>query len=97
MTAAVETVAFARPRFALARRLLANRSFLIGAALFGFILFIAIFAGLLSPFDPLRGNFRTRMVAPSGTQSPCCFSQAWRSSIALAWYASFVEPTWQTS
>src|ERR1700712_5491623 len=34
--------------------------------------------------------------APSGTQSPCSFSQVCRSSIARAWYVSFVEPTWQT-
>jgi peptide/nickel transport system permease protein len=58
---------FARPQFVLARRLLANRSFLIGAILFGFVLLVAVFAGLLSPFDPLRGNFRARMVAPDGT------------------------------
>jgi hypothetical protein len=35
--------------------------------------------------------------APSGTQSPCSFSQACRSLMARSRYFSVVEPTWQTS
>src|SRR6478735_11517782 len=35
--------------------------------------------------------------APSGTQSPWARSHATRSSVALRWYFSWVEPTWHTS
>jgi len=47
------------------RRLLANRSFVIGATLVGAIVVLACLAGLIAPFDPLKGNFRERMVPPS--------------------------------
>ncbi len=47
-----------------ARRLLANRSFLIGAVLVGLVVLLAILAGFIAPFDPLKGNFRARMLAP---------------------------------
>ena len=47
------------------RRLLHNRSFVLGAALVLFVALIAIFADLLAPFDPLRSNFRARFVAPN--------------------------------
>lgn len=46
------------------RRLLANRSFAIGAALVGLVIVLAMLAGTIAPFDPLKGNFRARMVAP---------------------------------
>jgi peptide/nickel transport system permease protein len=46
------------------RRLFANRSFLIGAILIGLIAVIAVNAGWLSPFDPVKGNFRARMKPP---------------------------------
>ena len=51
-----------RPSFG--RRLLANRSFVIGALLVGLVVVLAALAGVLAPFDPLKGNFRARMVAP---------------------------------
>ena len=47
------------------RRLLSNRSFTIGAALVGLVLLLALLAGYIAPFDPLKGNFRARMMAPS--------------------------------
>jgi peptide/nickel transport system permease protein len=48
-----------------ARRLLANRSFTIGAALVGLVVTLALLAGVIAPFDPLKGNFRARMLAPT--------------------------------
>ena len=47
------------------RRLLLNRSFTIGAALVGLVLLLALLAGYIAPFDPLKGNFRARMMAPN--------------------------------
>lgn len=47
------------------RRLLANRSFVIGALLVGVVVLAALLAGWIAPFDPLKGNFRARMQAPS--------------------------------
>ena len=47
-----------------ASRLLTNRSFVIGAVLVGLVLLLAALAGVIAPFDPLKGNFRSRMVAP---------------------------------
>ena len=47
------------------RRLLSNRSFTIGASLVGLVLLLALLAGVIAPFDPLKGNFRARMMAPS--------------------------------
>lgn len=52
-----------RPSFL--RRLLLNRSFLIGALLVGLILLAAVLANVIAPYDPLKGNFRARMQAPS--------------------------------
>jgi peptide/nickel transport system permease protein len=49
------------------KRLLANRSFLIGATLVAMVVVLACLAGFVAPFDPLRGNFRERM-APPGMQ-----------------------------
>ena len=46
------------------RRLLANRSFLIGAALVGTVVVLACLAGVIAPFDPLKGNFRVRLAPP---------------------------------
>jgi peptide/nickel transport system permease protein len=46
------------------RRLLANRSFVIGATLVGAIVVLACLAGVIAPFDPLKGNFRERMLSP---------------------------------
>ncbi|MDQ4134849.1 MAG: ABC transporter permease [Pseudomonadota bacterium] len=48
-------------------RLLHHRSFLIGAALVLVIVFIAVFADLIAPFDPLRNNVRARLRPPDGT------------------------------
>ena len=47
------------------QRLLANRSFVIGATLVGAVVLLACLAGVIAPFDPLKGNFRERMVPPS--------------------------------
>jgi peptide/nickel transport system permease protein len=47
------------------RRLLHNRSFVLGGALVLFVAVIAIFADVLAPYDPLRSNFRARFVAPN--------------------------------
>lgn len=47
------------------RRLLSNRSFTIGATLVGLVLLLALLAGYIAPFDPLKGNFRARMMAPN--------------------------------
>ena len=49
------------------QRLLANRSFVLGAALVAIVVVLASLAGLVAPFDPLKGNFRDRM-APPGIQ-----------------------------
>ncbi len=48
-------------------RLLHHRSFLIGAALVLVIVFVAVFADLIAPFDPLRNNVRARLRPPDGT------------------------------
>jgi peptide/nickel transport system permease protein len=47
------------------RRFLSNRSFVIGGALFLFVLLVALSADLVAPFDPLRNNFRYRLGAPN--------------------------------
>jgi len=52
-----------RPSFV--RRLFANRSFTIGLLLVGTVAVLAVLAGVIAPFDPLKGNFRARMVAPN--------------------------------
>ncbi len=52
-------------RFATARRFLANRSFVIGGSLFLFVVVIALIAGIVAPFDPLKNNFRYRLGAPN--------------------------------
>ena len=52
-----------RPSFG--RRLFDNRSFTIGVALVGLVVAMALLAGVIAPFDPLKGNFRERMVAPT--------------------------------
>src|SRR5258705_4425889 len=54
-------------RGAFVQRLLANRSFVIGAALVAIVVVLGCLAGLVAPFDPLKGNFRDRM-APPGMQ-----------------------------
>jgi peptide/nickel transport system permease protein len=52
-----------RPSFV--RQLLANRSFLIGVILVGFVFLLAVLANVIAPYDPLKGAFRSRMAAPS--------------------------------
>ncbi len=47
------------------RRLLSNRSFVLGATLVLFIALVAVLAPVLAPYDPLRSNFRTRLLPPS--------------------------------
>ena len=48
-------------------RLLQSRSFLIGAVVVITIALIAVFADVLSPYDPLRNSFRTRLRPPDET------------------------------
>lgn len=69
MSAAAHTAsapAAAQPsrRAAFVRRLLANRSFTIGLALVGAVVLMALLANFIAPFDPLKGNFKARMLAP---------------------------------
>jgi peptide/nickel transport system permease protein len=47
------------------QRLLHNRSCVIGGLLVLFVVLIAIFAGELAPYDPMRSNFRARLAPPS--------------------------------
>ena len=61
--ASISPVSAGRPTFV--RRLFANRSFTIGLALVGTVVLLALLAGVIAPFDPLKGNFRARMVAPN--------------------------------
>lgn len=49
------------------RRFLSNRSFVIGAVLFFTVVVIALLAGFIAPFDPLKNNFRYRLGAPNAT------------------------------
>lgn len=49
------------------RRFLSNRSFVIGAVLFFTVVVIALLAGVIAPFDPLKNNFRYRLGAPNAT------------------------------
>ncbi len=51
-------------RMAFVRRLLANRSFTMGLVLVGIVVALALLADVIAPFDPLKGNFRARMVPP---------------------------------
>ena len=63
---ALTSAAVASPagRSSFTRRLFANRSFAIGAGLVGLVVVLALLAGAIAPFDPLKGNFRARMVPP---------------------------------
>lgn len=54
-------------RFGQFRRFLANRSFVIGGALFLFVVLVAASADLVAPFDPLKNNFRYRLGEPNAT------------------------------
>lgn len=58
-------VAGRKTKFPLIRRFAANRSFTIGFVLFLSVVFVALAADLLAPFDPLRNNFRYRLGAPN--------------------------------
>ncbi len=69
MSAAAHTAsapAAAQPsrRAAFVRRLLANRPFTIGLALVGAVVLMALLANFIAPFDPLKGNFKARMLPP---------------------------------
>lgn len=48
------------------RQLARHRSFQVGGVLLGFILFLAIFADLIAPFEPDENNFRAMLAAPGG-------------------------------
>jgi peptide/nickel transport system permease protein len=45
-------------------RLVANRSFLVGGMLVLAVALVAVLADVIAPFDPLRNNFRARMLPP---------------------------------
>ncbi|HSQ82503.1 MAG TPA: ABC transporter permease [Casimicrobiaceae bacterium] len=47
------------------RRVLAHRSIVIGGALVLLVALVAVFAGLIAPYDPLASNFHARLQAPS--------------------------------
>lgn len=47
------------------RRLFMHRSFLVGALLFGTIIFMALFADLIAPYDPNKNNYRALLMPPS--------------------------------
>ena len=49
----------------LIKRLLKNRTFVIGCVLFGIVLAMAIFAPWISPHAPDRNNFRYRLGEPN--------------------------------
>jgi peptide/nickel transport system permease protein len=57
--------AFRRLAGPFVQRLLHNRSFIIGGGLVLFVVLIAVFAGELAPYDPMRSNFRARLAPPS--------------------------------
>lgn len=65
MSASANATAIRSPGAMVLRRLLRHRSFLIGAALFGLIVFAAIFADVIAPLDPYARNFRYRLGAPT--------------------------------
>ncbi len=46
------------------RRLLHNRSFVAGAVLVLFVVLVSVLAPVLAPYDPMRSNFRARMLPP---------------------------------
>ena len=45
-------------------RLVRNRSFVAGAVLVLFVVLVSVLAPVLAPYDPMRSNFRARMVPP---------------------------------
>ncbi|MFK4826235.1 ABC transporter permease [Paenochrobactrum sp. BZR 588] len=47
------------------KRLFMHRSFLVGALLFGLIVFMAVFANLIAPYDPNKNNYRELLMPPS--------------------------------
>lgn len=47
------------------KRLFMHRSFLVGAILFGTIVFMAVFADLIAPYDPNKNNYRALLMPPS--------------------------------
>lgn len=46
-------------------RLLAHRTFVVGSAIFGVMALAALVVPELTPYDPVRSNFRTRFLEPS--------------------------------
>jgi peptide/nickel transport system permease protein len=65
MSATVAAASTYTARASFVQRLLANRSFVIGAVLVGLVVMAALLAGWIAPYDPLKGNFRARMLSPS--------------------------------
>lgn len=67
-TALVDTNAVDTPppeRFAMLKRFMGNRSFVIGGVLFLLVVTVALLADVIAPFDPLRNNFRYRLGPPN--------------------------------
>ena len=54
-----------RRRVQFVSRLLAHRSFLVGLALFGFIVALALLADLIAPYAPNKNDFRNLLAPPS--------------------------------
>lgn len=69
MSAVTSSLGISRtnPAWLTVSRLLHNRSFVIGAGLVVVIALVAIFADVISPYDPLRNSFRTRLRPPDAT------------------------------
>jgi peptide/nickel transport system permease protein len=55
----------ARLAWPFVRRLLHNRSFVAGAVLVLFVVLVSALAPVLAPYDPMRSNFRARMLPPA--------------------------------
>ena len=82
------TASSAAPRRLPICGLLQSRSFLIGAVLVLTIVLVAVFADLLSPFDPLRNSFRDTPPAPGRHHS----GSARTISVATSSRASSTAP-----
>lgn len=53
------------PLLTFVSRLLENRSFVIGASLFLFVVLLAVLADVITPYEPNLNNFRARLMPPS--------------------------------
>ncbi len=67
MSENVKIIKRGNPWYEAGRRLLKNKVGVMGLILIGFLLFVAIFAPLLAPHDPLQQNIMLRYQPPSST------------------------------